>query len=104
MEQLGQETTISVAEFTDHDFKSGTSMATPHVSGVAAVVWSNFPECTANGIRLALRASADDQGEAGYDHAYGWGVVQAKAAVDYISEHGCSAPKGVLRGGDGSAH
>ncbi|WP_156426490.1 S8 family serine peptidase [Pseudoalteromonas shioyasakiensis] len=104
MDNLGKKTTITVAEFSDHDFKSGTSMATPHVSGVAALVWSNYPECSANGIRLALRASADDQGDMGYDHAYGWGIVQAKAAVDYIAENGCKASSNVLRGGDGSAH
>ena len=40
----------------------------------------------------------------GYDHAYGWGIVQAKAAVDYIAENGCKASNNVLRGGDGSAH
>ncbi|WP_304636485.1 MULTISPECIES: S8 family serine peptidase [Pseudoalteromonas] len=104
MDNLGKKTTITVAEFSDHDFKSGTSMATPHVSGVAALVWSNYPDCSANGIRLALRASADDQGDMGYDHAYGWGIVQAKAAVDYIAENGCKASSNVLRGGDGSAH
>ncbi len=101
MENLGEMTTISVAEFADHDLKSGTSMATPHVSGVAALVWSHFPQCSANGIRLALRATADDQGESGYDPLYGWGVVQAKAAVDYIAEHGCQAPNGSVRGGQG---
>ena len=39
-----------------------------------------------------------------YDHAYGWGIVQAKAAVDYIAENGCKASNNVLSGGDGSAH
>ncbi|MEO2267348.1 S8 family serine peptidase [Pseudoalteromonas sp. YIC-656] len=101
MENLGKETTISTANFPDHDFMSGTSMATPHVTGVAALVWSNFPECSAQGIRMALRASAEDLGEQGYDYAYGWGLVQAKDAVDYIQENGCQAPNGNVKGGRG---
>ena len=39
---------------------SGTSMATPHVAGVAALVWSHFPECNNNHIRNALIQSAED--------------------------------------------
>ena len=39
----------------DYGFMSGTSMATPAVSGVAALVWSNHPTCTGEQIRSALR-------------------------------------------------
>merc|ERR1719323_1016700 len=37
---------------------SGTSMACPHAAGVAALVWSHFPECTNHQIRMALLESA----------------------------------------------
>lgn len=103
LENVGKETTISVAMYPDHGFKSGTSMATPHVSGVAAVVWSHYPECSATGIRLALQASAEDLGEPGYDSKFGWGLVQAQTAIDYISANGCHASNGKIYGGDGSA-
>ncbi|WP_206483311.1 S8 family serine peptidase [Thalassotalea sp. G2M2-11] len=102
LENVGKETTITVHSYPNHSFKSGTSMATPHVSAVAAVVWSNFPECSATGIRLALQASAEDLGETGYDHKYGWGLVQAKDAIDYIQTNGCKAPNGKIYGGDGT--
>lgn len=102
MNNLGKETTIAAGSFPNHVYNSGTSMATPHVSGVAAIVWSYFPECSAEGIRLALRASAEDLGTAGYDYEFGWGLVQAKDAVDYISANGCKAPQGKIQGG-GSA-
>lgn len=69
---------------------SGTSMATPHVSGVAALVWSHFPNCSNVQIRNALNATAKDKGTAGRDTSYGHGIVQAKAAYDYLSNHGCS--------------
>ncbi|USD30725.1 S8 family serine peptidase [Pseudoalteromonas sp. SCSIO 43201] len=68
---------------------SGTSMATPHVSGVAALVWSQFPQCTAKQIRNVLNATAKDKGQAGRDTSYGHGIVQAKAAVDYLTANGC---------------
>lgn len=69
---------------------SGTSMASPHVAGVAALVWSNHPQCTAPQIRSALNRTAQDRGTAGRDTSFGFGIVQAKAAVDEITNNGCS--------------
>jgi subtilisin family serine protease len=66
-------------------FFDGTSMAAPHVSGVAALVWSNHPDCTNAEIRNALAMTAKDKGDSGRDNAYGFGIVQAKAAVDYLA-------------------
>jgi thermitase len=60
---------------------SGTSMATPHVSGVAGVLWQLFPGDTAAGIRGRLTAAVDDRGPAGRDSSYGFGRVNlCKAA------------------------
>jgi len=64
-------------------------MATPHVSGVAALVWSYFPQCTAAQLRNSLDKSAQDLGDKGRDPQYGFGLVQAKAAFDRISSMGC---------------
>jgi subtilisin family serine protease len=71
---------------------NGTSMATPHASAVAALVWSNFPSCSVAQIRNALTASAMDLGAGGRDNDYGFGLIQAKAAVDYLTANGCAAP------------
>lgn len=73
---------------------SGTSMASPHVAGVAALVWSNHPQCTAAQIRSALQVTAQDRGTAGRDNSFGFGIVQAKAAVDYLTANGCSGGGG----------
>jgi thermitase len=60
---------------------SGTSMATPHVSGVAGVLWQLFPGDTAAGIRGRLTAAVDDKGAAGRDSSFGFGRVNlCKAA------------------------
>jgi len=69
---------------------NGTSMATPHVSGVAALLWSNHAACTAGQIRQALAVSAEDLGAAGPDDSYGYGLIQVKDASAVISQYGCS--------------
>ncbi|MBL4940194.1 MAG: S8 family serine peptidase [Colwellia sp.] len=68
---------------------SGTSMATPHVSGVAALVWSNNLNCSNQEIRDALNATAEDKGAAGRDTSYGYGIVKAKFASDYLANSNC---------------
>lgn len=66
-------------------FYDGTSMATPHVSGVAALVWSNYPDKSAQEIWQALISSAEDLGPAGRDDSYGFGLVQAAAAMEFLA-------------------
>jgi subtilisin family serine protease len=86
--QLGQSATVAV-NASNYDYYDGTSMATPHVSAVAALVWSYFPTCTGEQIRISLDNSALDLGTAGRDTKYGYGLVQAKAAYDRIKSLGC---------------
>jgi subtilisin family serine protease len=94
--------TASVSISTsDYGYMSGTSMATPAVSGVAALVWSNFPSCTGEEIRSALKATAQDSGAAGHDVYFGHGIVKAKAAHDYLTANGCAGgDNGGGTGGD----
>lgn len=85
--------TASTADLTigtsDYGYMSGTSMATPAVSGMAALIWSNHNECTGTEIREALKATAEDSGTAGHDDYFGHGIVKAKAASDYLTANGC---------------
>jgi serine protease len=67
-----------------YEYWDGTSMATPHVSAVAALVWSAKPTATNAEIRSALTATAQDLGTAGRDVYFGYGLVQAKAAITYL--------------------
>ncbi|MCX9010947.1 MAG: S8 family serine peptidase [Candidatus Methanoperedens sp.] len=56
--------------------KSGTSMATPFVSGVAALIKSKNLSLTPQEIRSALAYNAVDLGDTGRDRIYGFGLVQ----------------------------
>jgi subtilisin len=60
---------------------SGTSMASPHATGVAALVLSKNPNLTPDQVRQVLRASANDLGTPGWDPLFGYGRVNAKRAV-----------------------
>jgi serine protease len=72
------------APASGYAYYDGTSMATPHVSGVAALLWSAFPTAMNSDIRAAMQKSAEDLGTAGKDNYYGYGLVQAKAAYDLL--------------------
>ena len=60
---------------------SGTSMATPHASGVAAEIWRTHPTWTAAQVRSRLDSAVDDLGTAGRDTSFGFGRVNLQKAV-----------------------
>lgn len=65
-------------------WSGGTSMAAPHVSGVAAlIIGKHGGELAPSEVERILRASADDLGKPGKDDAYGYGRVNAAKAVTY---------------------
>ncbi len=64
-------------------------MATPHVSGVAALIWSHYETKSAAEIWQALTQSAKDLGTPGRDDEYGFGLVQADKALEYLSGNIC---------------
>lgn len=71
---------------------SGTSMATPFVSGVGALVWSHFPDKTASEIRFALSVTAKDLGSPGRDEEYGHGLIQADKAFQLLNGEITASP------------
>jgi thermitase len=60
---------------------SGTSMATPHAAGVAALIAFHNPTWTAAQVRSKLDAATDDLGPAGRDSTYGFGAVDLVKAM-----------------------
>jgi type VII secretion-associated serine protease mycosin len=60
---------------------AGTSGATPIVSGVAALIRSKWPEMTASQVINRIVTTAKDAGAPGKDPIYGYGVLNAEAAL-----------------------
>lgn len=60
----------------------GTSAAAPMTSGLAALLIANHPDWTLDQIYWAVASSVTDVGDPGYDSIYGWGRINAKAALD----------------------
>lgn len=89
--QLGATVTVSNQGNKDYEYYNGTSMATPHVSGVATLVWSYHPQCSAAQIRNALKQTAEDLGTAGRDDKTGYGLVNAMAAKAFL-DASCNGP------------
>jgi subtilisin family serine protease len=64
-------------------FLDGTSMATPHVAGIAALLIAKGSATTPAQIREALICSALDRGAVGRDNFFGHGLVQADYALNW---------------------
>jgi subtilisin family serine protease len=60
---------------------SGTSMACPHVTGTAALVLEANPGYSNAQVRAQLTGTAEDLGTTGFDNLYGYGLVDAQAAI-----------------------
>ncbi|KGJ92885.1 S8 family serine peptidase [Colwellia psychrerythraea] len=100
LNNLGASSTVNIGA-GNYGKMSGTSMASPHVAGVAALVWSHHPTCTNVEIRNVLNASAQDLGATGRDVKFGYGLAQTKDAIDYITANGCDG-SGSGGGGGGT--
>jgi len=64
---------------------SGTSMASPHVTGGILLLKEAFPMIPGEEILLALYHSAIDLGEEGEDNVYGMGMIDLEAAYNYLA-------------------
>lgn len=85
--------TCAMCDPSGYRYASGTSMAAPHVTGVAALVFSSgLKDVNQDGkkdnkdVRLILQNTARDLGDQGRDNIYGYGVVDASRAVKGIND------------------
>ncbi len=83
VDNSGSVTVRLLIEPSNYAFNSGTSMATPHVAGVAALVMSANSDLNNREVRQILSYTAENLGIPGQrDIYYGWGLVNALAAVN----------------------
>ncbi len=68
--------------------KYGTSMATPHVAGLAALIWTMNSGMTHSEVRQILQSTADDLGAVGKDDYFGYGRVNAQRALELFTSIG----------------
>jgi thermitase len=64
-----------------YGWKTGTSMSTPQVAGLAALIWSACPQLDNTEVRGVVQSTAKDLGAVGWDPYYGYGRVDARKAV-----------------------
>ncbi len=72
---------------------SGTSMATPAVSGVVALMLSKYKDLTHDEIVKAITTTAHDIDAKGYDYNTGYGLIDAEAALKAADEIVAARPK-----------
>lgn len=70
---------------TNYLRQAGTSMAAPHVSGVAALVRALNPSWNVEQVRQVIRRGSDDIGIAGFDSQFGYGRLNANEALNITS-------------------
>ncbi len=75
------ESVYSLGLANGYGTRTGTSMATPHVTGTVALMRAVYPRMGATAIRTTLMATARDIGTAGFDNYTGSGVINAASAV-----------------------
>ncbi|MEB3196630.1 MAG: S8 family peptidase [Candidatus Sericytochromatia bacterium] len=72
---------LSTVLYGKYEAVSGTSMAAPHVAGLAALLKSAHPDWTAAQLRARIEATADDLGAPGQDPVFGHGRINARRAL-----------------------
>lgn len=71
---------------TEYGQISGTSMATPFVTGLVALIRSKYPTMPPVMVKQTLESSADDRGKPGFDDEYGYGRVNVARALTRAGE------------------
>jgi serine protease len=74
---------VSIPRFDVYDAigYQGTSMAAPHVSGLAALIMAQRPGISPVDVERIIVATAKDLGSGGKDNEYGNGLIQPRAAL-----------------------
>lgn len=67
--------------YSGYNYMSGTSMASPHVAGLAGLLFSQNPTLTIAQVRWLMQSTSVDLGDPGRDDYFGYGRIDACAAL-----------------------
>ena len=90
---MGADVFCAQADSNDYFVLSGTSLATPIVAGCAALIMEAHPDWTAQMVRTAIMNTASNHETP--DNDYGWGIVNAEAAADFVFDGAGEPSRGV---------
>ena len=68
-----------------YGYASGTSFSSPITAGLVSLLFSANPSLTPSQVYDILQTTSVDLGTSGYDHNYGWGRIDAAAAMSQIN-------------------
>jgi serine protease len=78
---------LSAVPGNQYAYYSGTSMATPHVSGALLKLLDVFPACKATQIMDVIVHTSTDLGQTGRDNQYGHGLIHVQMAFSKLNEY-----------------
>ncbi len=78
-----------------YGYKSGTSMASPHVAGAVALLKQFAPNLTGHQIKMALYNTAKDLGDPGEDNTYGMGLIDVYEAFLSLGDPDETPPEAI---------
>ena len=87
---------LSTLVGSNYGYKSGTSMATPHVAGLAALLKSQNGGLSPDQVKRILTTTAEDLGDAGWDPLYASGRINALRAVQAVAQGNTSFPTAAI--------
>lgn len=83
---IGMEDPATLQGGLHYSYYNGTSMASPHVSGLAALLYQKYPDATPYEMRKLIEDSAMDMDAPGYDENTGYGRIDALAALQLSAQ------------------
>jgi len=78
---------LSLSRTNGTAYKSGTSMACPHVVATVALIKELYPQSDISYIKQLLKETSVDHGDTGYDTSFGYGVVNIKNILNEMTQY-----------------
>lgn len=90
------ENICSTVPNNDYDCWEGTSMATPHVTGLLALLKERFPNYASSTLRKYITESAEDLGTLGHDNIFGYGLAKYVEPTSSIPSSNITVEEDIL--------